>query len=150
MAELKTCRCDNYEGISSNYGEFIIHRIDYDKFQISDGLTNREEQVIFKHCPHCGGVLDIEKYRDTRATEPPPRALTIEELNDLIGRPVWIKDLTNNEIELLRFDETYKPEGFNDFDYRFQQFGTEIGIIRWKVKYGKTWLAYAVELKKGC
>jgi len=66
--------------------------------------------------------------------------LTLEELKK--GDVVWIKDLVTREIECLLFDRIKLATYHSADDYRFEQFGTDVGIIRWACKYGINWLAY--------
>lgn len=71
-----------------------------------------------------------------------PHPLTLEELKQMDGQPVWIRDLMDGEVECLRFDRIKPATYHTGDDYRFEQFGTSTGIIRWECKYGETWLAY--------
>jgi len=75
------------------------------------------------------------------------RPLTLEELKKMHGKPIWIKDFAMNQIECLQFDKIETAYIHTGDDLRFNQFGTETGIIRWCCKYGKTWLAYDHEPK---
>lgn len=59
------------------------------------------------------------------------------------GNVFWIKDLGTGEIDCLRFDRIEPATYHFGNDYRFEQFGTDAGIIRWACKYGINWLAYA-------
>ncbi len=73
--------------------------------------------------------------------EDPP--LTLERLKNMHGEAVWIKEIGENHVECLQFD-CFKPATYHmGDDVRFNQFGTNVGIIWWVCKYGKTWLPYA-------
>lgn len=71
--------------------------------------------------------------------EEPNEPLTLEKLHK--GDVVWIKDLITGEIECLRFDRIEPATYHSGDDYRFEQFGTDVGIIRWGCKYGINWIA---------
>lgn len=75
-----------------------------------------------------------------RRTQPENRPLTLDQLQK--GDVVWIKGLTTEEIECLRFDRIEPGTYHSGDDYRFEQFGTDVGIIRWACKYGINWIAY--------
>jgi hypothetical protein len=79
-----------------------------------------------------------------------PQPLTLEQLRERIGKPVWIRGLVvKNDVECLRLDRFEAAYYHSGDDARFIQFGTDIGIIRWCCKYGRTWLAYDYEVKEG-
>ena len=84
-----------------------------------------------------------------RHAEPENKPLTLEQLKNMHGEAIWVKDLVINEIQCLQFDG-FKPATYHKGDdVRFNQFGTETGVIWWCCKYGKTWLAYACEPRAG-
>lgn len=83
----------------------------------------------------------IEIYN--RRAEPENNPLTLEQLRQMDGEPVWIKDLVTGELECLQFDKIEPAHIHAGDDVRFKQFGTENGIIRWCCKCGENWLAYA-------
>lgn len=75
-----------------------------------------------------------------RRAQPANEPLTLEELQK--GDVVWIKDLVMGEVTCLHFDRVEPATYHAGNDYRFEQFGTDTGIIRWACKYGINWLAY--------
>lgn len=83
----------------------------------------------------------LEALREKQEREN-PQPLTLEQLKERVGNPVWIVDTVCHEVECLRFHTVISHGYTNDKDYRFEQFGTDIGIIRWECKYGETWLAF--------
>ncbi|WP_312938863.1 hypothetical protein [Oscillibacter sp.] len=82
----------------------------------------------------------MEELLGMRRAQPANEPLTLEQLQK--GDVVWVKDLCTGEIEVLRFDRIEPATYHSGDDYRFEQFGTNIGIIRWAYKYGINWLAF--------
>lgn len=84
-----------------------------------------------------------KKICEVLTAEPVNKPLTLEQLKSMHGKTMWVKDIGMNEIQCLQFDK-FRPATYHKGDdARFIQFGTEIGIVWWCCKYGKTWLAYA-------
>ena len=65
---IKECKCECYDDINSKYGEFILRRRDYNEYAICDGLTGRDEEIVLKFCPHCGGKMP-EKVRQNNRSD---------------------------------------------------------------------------------
>lgn len=121
-----------------------------EEFNPVDGqyfLITKDKELLAKAWDLKSARITADAF-DQAEREPEPKALTLEELRERIGKPVWIKDLVFNDVELLRFDKICEPYGYSDLDYRFEQFGIDVGLIRWEGKYGKHWLAYDSEPKE--
>ena len=86
----------------------------------------------------CDKEKELAELREAGRNDP----LTLDELRQMSGEPVWILDSVCNEIECLRFDKTIPTGTMRGNDFRFEQFGTDVGIIRWECKYGVNWVAY--------
>lgn len=98
--------------------------------------TKAEDEELKEFYRMLEEALIIQREREN------PQPLTLEELKQMDGQPVWIRDLMDGEVECLRFDRIKPATYHTGDDYRFEQFGTSTGIIRWECKYGETWLAY--------
>lgn len=95
---------------------------------------NKDNQNLYNACD-----IAISALRRANPTNEP---LTLDELREMDGQPVWIHDLCVDEIECLQFDRVESATYHSGDDYRFEQFGAYKGVIRWACKYGITWLAY--------
>lgn len=78
-----------------------------------------------------------------------PEPLTLDELRQMDGEPVWIQNIKNPERsrwELMTYaiySETIKM-------YQVRTcFAQKLACIRWSDNYGKTWLAYRIKPLKG-
>jgi len=96
-------------------------------------------------CEKCNKIR-VEAIRE-KLERNNPKPLTLDELKERAGKPVWIRELYGSP-ELLRFDRFEPATYHSGDDARFDQFGTTRGIIRWLCKYGETWLAYDHEPKE--
>ena len=98
---------------------------------------------------HIAAALDlaIAALRE-QAERMNPKPLTVAELRQMKGETVWIVDVVMNEVECLRFDRAIPTGTARGDDFRFEQFGTDVGIVRWECKNGINWLAYRYPPKK--
>lgn len=142
-------KCKNSETLNDlpDKFKFKARVYDFDPSCYEEGITEitvAVEMIDYKtgHIWYSNGMRSVNFELIPLHHEQEPRVLTLEEVKQRIGKPLWIKDLVCGEIECMRFQKIYQPYGYNDLDYRFEQFGTDVGVIRWEGKYGAHWLAF--------
>lgn len=112
-----------------------------------DKIDENSDDICYIHCPTCGANWHIEIRENStplqtiRAwnlrAEPSGKAepLTIEELRQMDGQPVFVVNLNNrNNSRWEIIKGTNEPNALDFFSFR-----DSIYFIR---SYGKTWLAY--------
>lgn len=92
----------------------------------------------------------LEAYREKHGE--PEKPLTLEQLMQMDGNPVWIRDLTENPFDDCYYAlvcMNYNPQEFQEYDFSEgvaisiptnKKSAVAIALIR---DYGETWIAYA-------
>lgn len=131
------CGCD----LKKFPPEMIIMRSTSDAYvewEIAHGLILGDSNQLLVMCERCGakgqgGVTKEEAIKNwNRRTQQPNEPLTLEELREMDGEPVWVRRM-GKDVECM-----------------------VIGSVEWNAgeyydfsDYGKTWLAYAHKPEEG-
>lgn len=138
MAELKPCPFCGEEA--------VIQWIEPHTHTVTTFIPDYEGGA-FIECTGCTAAISGKTKQETitawntRAAEPEPKALTVEELRGMIGKPVWIEDLLIpkcSEWHLVVDDVgSIRLYGHLSIPSGYVGYNATTGH-----GYGKTWLAY--------